>query len=220
MLPSSNTDKDLSMLLYFKPGACSLASRIILTELDRDFDTVSVDTETGTTSDGEDYRSINPKGYVPALKIAPGVVLTENPAILQYLGDLAPGTGYAPKAGTLERVRLQEWLNFTSSELHKAFGPWFNGRRLEGEELARAEALLFRRIDDVDVALSDGRPYILGTTFTVADSYLFVVLNWSNFIGVDLGRWPTVAAFVARISARPAVLKALTAEGLISDEAA
>lgn len=208
------------MLLYFKPGACSLASRIILTEMNRDFDAVSVDTESGITSEGEDYRTINPKGYVPALQIAPGVVLTENPAILQYLGDLAPGAGYTPNAGTLERVRLQEWLNFTSSELHKAFSPWFSGRPFEGEERARAETRLFRRIDDIEAALKDGRPYILGTTFTVADSYLFVVLNWSNFIGVALGRWPVVAAYVTRIAARPAVRKALAAEGLISDEAA
>jgi glutathione S-transferase len=208
------------MLLYFKPGACSLSSRIILTELGLPFEAVQVDTDAGTAENGTDYRAINPKGYVPALEIEPGVVITENPAILQYLADRVPQAGLAPAVGTLDRARLQEWLNFTSSELHKAFSPWFSGRALEADDKVRVEANLARRIGDVEHGLSDGRPYVLGQSFSVADAYLFVVLNWANFIRRDLAAWPNVAAYVARVAARPAVHQALAAEGLIQSEAA
>ncbi|CDZ63585.1 glutathione S-transferase C-terminal domain-containing protein [Neorhizobium galegae] len=208
------------MLLYFKPGACSLSVRIVLMALDLPFESVEVDTQAGKTINGADYRTINPKGYVPALQIEPGIVLTENPAILQHLADLRPQAGLAPAAGTLDRVRLQEWLNFTSSELHKAFGPWFSGRTFEESERSRAELNLARRINDVERGLSDGRRFILGQTFTVADAYLFVVLNWTGFIGFDLVRWPKVAAYVARVALRPVVRAALVAEGLLQQEAA
>lgn len=207
------------MLLYFKPGACSLSSRIVLIELGLPFAAMKVDTDAGTTEDGSDYRAVNPKGYVPALEIAPGTVITENPAILQYLADQAPQAGLAPPAGTIERVRLQEWLSFTSSELHKAFSPWFSGRPMTDADRSRAEANLDRRIGDVERGLSDARAFILGEAFTVADAYLFVVLSWSGFIGVDLARWPTVAAYATRIAARPAVRAALAAEGLLQGEA-
>lgn len=205
------------MLLYFKPGACSLAPRIVLTELGLEFDAIQVDTDAGTTQDGSDYRAVNPKGYVPALAIAPDTILTENPAILQYLADQAPHTALAPQAGTLARARLQEWLNFTSSELHKAFSPWFGGRLLEGEDRIRAEAVLHRRIGDVEQGLSDGRAHILGGTFTIADAYLFVVLSWSHLIGVDPAQWPSVSTYLKRIAARPLVRAALAAEGLLQD---
>jgi glutathione S-transferase len=208
------------MLLYFKPGACSLSSRIILNELGLPFQAVQVDTDAGTTENGADYRAINPKGYVPALEIEPCVVITENPAILQYLADRVPQAGLAPAMGTLDRARLQEWLNFTSSELHKAFSPWFSGRALEADDKVRVEANLARRISDVEHGLSDGRPYVLGQNFSVADAYLFVVLNWANFIRRDLTAWPKVTAYVARVAARPAVHQALAAEGLIQSEAA
>lgn len=207
------------MLLYFKPGACSLSSRIVLIELGLPFAAMKVDTDAGTTEDGSDYRAVNPKGYVPALEIAPGTVITENPAILEYLADQAPQAGLAPPAGTIERVRLQEWLSFTSSELHKAFSPWFSGRPMADADRSRAEANLNRRIGDVERGLSDARSFILGEAFTVADAYLFVVLSWSGFIGVDLARWPTVAAYATRIAARPAVRTALAAEGLLQGEA-
>lgn len=203
------------MQLYFKPGACSLASRITLIELGLPFVGVPVDTAKATTADGADFRRINPKGYVPALEINPGVVITENPAILQYLADLAPERGLAPTAGGLERVRLQEWLAFTSSELHKAFAPWFSGRAMSSEDKARAEAHLGRRLDDVERQLADGRTYLLGEGFTVADAYLFVVLNWTRFIGVSLAPWPYTARFVDQVQARPAVRDALIEEGLI-----
>lgn len=205
------------MLLYFKPAACSLSARIVLLELGLPFEAVKVDTEAGTTQSGQDYRAVNPKGYVPALEIEPGIVITENPAILQYLADRVPQAGLAPATGTLERVRLQEWLNFTASELHKAFGPWFTAHPLEGDEKARAHATLARRIGTVEHGLSDGRAFILGDAFTVADAYLFVVLNWAGFIGLDLARWPQVAGFVARVAARPAVRMAMAAEGLLAD---
>ncbi len=207
------------MLLYFMPGACSLASRIALIELNLPFDTSKVDTKTGQTDRGVDFRTINPKGYVPALEVEPGTIITENPAILQFIADLGEPS-LAPAAGTIERVRLQEWLNFTSSELHKAFSPWFSGRELAGEALERAQEARDRRIGDVEYALSDDRAFILGDSFTVADAYLFVVLSWSGFIGLDLERWPAVAAYVARVRDRPAVRAALVAEGLAPAEAA
>lgn len=207
------------MLLYYVPGACSLASRIALLELDLPFETSKVDTATGQTDRGVDFSTINPKGYVPALEIEPGTVITENPAILQYIADRGQ-PALAPAPGTIARVRLQEWLNFTSSELHKAFSPWFSGLKLSGEALARSESVRDRRIGDVAEALSDDRSFIVGDTFTVADAYLFVVLSWSGFIGLDLARWPVVAAYVERIGARPAVRAALAAEGLAPAEAA
>jgi glutathione S-transferase len=208
------------MRLYFKPGACSMSSRIVLNELDLTFDAVNVDTESGMTEAGADYRSINPKGYVPALELADGAVLTENPAILQFLADAYPEARLAPVHGTFERARLQEWLNFTSSELHKAFGPYFRGQPLEETEKEQVDNRLARRIGDVEYGLSDGRDFILGNSFTVADAYLFVVLNWSNFIGFNLERWPHVAAYVTRIAARPSTRQAMRQEGLVGDEVA
>jgi glutathione S-transferase len=208
------------MRLYFKPGACSMSSRIVLIELDLAFDAVKVDTEAGVTETGADYRSINPKGYVPALELADGAVLTENPAILQFLADSHPEAGLAPAHGPLERARLQEWLNFTSSELHKAFGPYFRGQPLEETEKEQVDSRLARRIGDVEHGLSDGREFILGNSFTVADAYLFVVLNWSSFIGINLQRWPHVAAYASRIAARPSTRQAMRQEGLVADEVA
>jgi glutathione S-transferase len=208
------------MRLYFKPGACSLSSRIVLTELGLPHEAVKVDTDAGLTETGADYRAINPKGYVPALELDGGAVITENPAILQYLADRDPKAGLAPANGTLERAYLQQWLNFISSELHKAFDPYFGGRTPEGVARENADARLARRIGDVERGLADGRSFILGESFTVADAYLFVVLNWSNHVDVDLERWPRVAAFMARMTRRPAVRAAMLREGLIQEAAA
>ena len=202
------------MRLYFKPGACSLASRIVLTELGIPYEAIKVDTDAGTTERGDDYRAINPKGYVPALELDSGEVFTEGAAILQYLADRRPSESLAPAAGTLGRVRLQEWLNFIASELHTAYGPFFSGRKLDADEKQRADAKLARRIDDVERSLSDGRRFTLSEQFNVADAYLYVVLNWSRFIGLDLTRWPRVVAFMSRVGERPAVQAALRAEGL------
>lgn len=208
------------MRLYFKPGACSLSSRIVLTELGLEHEAIKVDTDAGLTEAGMDYRSINPRGYVPALELEGGAVITENPAILQYLADRDPEARLAPAHGTIERAYLQQWLNFTSSELHKAYGPYFSGQALEGAEKDDVDAKLSRRIGDVERALADGRSFILGESFSVADAYLFVVLNWSNFIGLDLARWPHVRGFVSRVAMRPAVRAATLREGLIEEVAA
>jgi len=193
------------MRLYFKRGACSLASRIVLAELGLSYDAVSVDTDAGRTVDGRDYRRINPKGYVPALEIEQGEILTENPAILQFLADRYPSAGLAPEAGSLGRARLQEWLNFISSELHKAFSPFFGVEALTHDQTGRAYATLERRLGDVERLLADNRTYVLGDAFSVADAYLFVVLGWSGAAGVQLDAWPHASAYVERVAARPAV---------------
>ncbi len=206
------------MKLYYLPGACSLSIRIILNELNLPFEGIKVDPRTGKTEAGADYRAINPKGYVPALELDDGTVITENPAILQYLADQHPDAGLAPAPGSFERVRLQEALNFIAAELHKAFSPYFRPG-LEGEEKAKVEAKVERRIGDVEQALADGRPFLLGERFSVADAYLFVVLSWSNVVGVKLDAWPQAAAFVSRIAERPAVHKSLVQEGLIPENA-
>lgn len=206
------------MKLYYLPGACSLSERIVLNELNQPFEGIKVDPRSGKTETGTDYRSINPKGYVPALELDDGSVITENPAILQYLADQHVGAGLAPAAGSMERVRLQEWLNFISAELHKAFSPYF-GPEMSVEEKSKVEDKVKRRIGDVEQALGDGRQFVLGERFSVADAYLFVVLNWSRFAGLTLDAWPKVAAFVARVAQRPAVHKSLVQEGLIQEKA-
>jgi len=200
------------MKLYYSPGACSLSPHIVLREAGLSFDLVKKDLHSQTLEDGSDYRTINPKGYVPALVLDDGQVLTEGPAIVQYLADQVPGKKLAPPAGTLERVRLQEWLNYITSELHKTFSPLFNKQASEDWKAA-ARALLDRRIDYVAKAL-EGRNYLMGDTFTVADCYLFTVLNWAAWVKVDLSRWPGASEYLKRVAARPAVQAALQAEGL------
>ena len=200
------------MKLYYSPGACSLSPHIVLREAGLSFDLVKKDLHSQTREDGSDYRTVNPKGYVPALVLDDGQVLTEGPAIVQYLADQVPGKKLAPPAGTLERVRLQEWLNYITSELHKTFSPLFNKQASEDWKAA-ARALLDRRIDYVAKAL-EGRNYLMGDTFTVADCYLFTVLNWAAWVKVDLSRWPGASEYLKRVAARPAVQAALQAEGL------
>jgi glutathione S-transferase len=219
-LPGNRQQGVFDMRLYFKPGACSLASRIILTELGLPYEAHKVDTESALTEGGVDYRKNNSRGYVPALELESGELLTENPAILQFLADTHPEPALAPAYGTLERARLQEWLNFISSELHKAYSPFFSGRTLEEAERERVHTVLARRIGDAEHRMADGRSYVLGECFSVADAYLFVVLNWSNFIGIDLAAWPHLARYVQRIASRPAVRTALATEGLIVEAAA
>lgn len=203
------------MKLYYKPGACSLASHIVLNEIGADFEIEKVDTAAGRTETGADFAAINPNGYVPVLDLDDGERLTEGAAILQHLADRAPGTGLTPKAGTIDRARVIEHLNFTASELHKAFAPFFGAVKPEGAARAAAEEKLVRRMDHLERQLADGRAYLVGGRFTVADAYAFVVASWANPVGVGLDRWPNVAKYVERIAARPAVVKAMTAEGLI-----
>jgi glutathione S-transferase len=201
------------MKLYYSPGACSLSPHIVLREADLPFELLKKDLHSQTLEDGSDFRVINPKGYVPALILDDGQILTEGPAIVQYLADRVPGKKLAPPAGTMERVRLQEWLNYITSELHKTFSPLFNKKASEDWKAAARE-LLDRRIDYVAKAL-ESRSYLMGDTFTVADCYLFTVLNWAAWVKIDLSRWPSVTEYLKRVAARPAVQAALKAEGLI-----
>ncbi|KPM16584.1 glutathione S-transferase [Citromicrobium sp. JL31] len=202
------------MKLFYKPGACSLASHLILHEIGRSFEIELVDTVSGQTANGNDYRKINPKGYVPALQLDDGQVLTEGPAILQYLADGATTAELAPKIGTFARARMLEQLTFVSSELHKAFGPLFRDDSTEPEKSAAREAVA-KKFDHVEASLADGEKHQMEESFTIADAYLFVVANWANFTGIDLARWPRLSAFVSRVFDRPAAQAAMRAEGLI-----
>jgi len=202
------------MKLFNKPGACSLASHIALQEVGATFDLVEVDTDAGKTKSGLDYKKINPNGYVPSLELDSGEILTEGPAILQYIADQHPQSGLAPNVGTLARTRMQEYLNYTGTELHNAFGPFFSSTATE-EDKAKAGVNVAAKFDYLNDLLDDGRTYLLGDNFSVADSYLFVVSNWSNFVGIDLKAWPNVAAFVERVASRPAAQAAMKTEGLI-----
>lgn len=204
------------MQLYYKPGACSLASHITLHEIGAEFDLQKVDTNAGTTESGADYTAINPNGYVPALALDGGEILTEGPAILQYLADQKPEAGLAPKSGTLERARLQQHLSFVGSELHKAFSPLFAAEQPAGPARDAVVANIGKKFNTFETILSDGRQYLLGDSFTVADAYLFVVSSWTRPTGIDLGQWPNLAAYVGRIASRPAAQAAMRAEGLLN----
>lgn len=201
------------MKLYYMPGACSLASHIALREAGADFTLEKVDPKEKKTERGSDYRAINPKGYVPALALDDGEVLTEGAAILQFIADRNPNAALAPAAGTLARARLQEQLNYVAAELHKAFSPLFNPA-LPDSERAAVKERIGQKLDFIETLLSDGRSYLVGDRFSVADAYLFTVVNWTGHTGIDLERWPHLAAFQQRIAARDTVQAALKAEGL------
>ncbi len=199
------------MKLYYAPGACSLSPHIVLREVGAAFDLDRVDVATKITASGEDYRRVNPNGYVPALRLDEGEVLTEGAAIVQFLADRHGAL--APPAGTLARARLQEQLNFIASELHKAFGPLFDaGASAAAKEAAPAH--VGRRFDHIEHLLDDGRPHLLGVDFSVADAYLFAVGGWAIPTGIGLARWPRLTAFMERVAQRPAVKAAMAAEGL------
>lgn len=199
-----------TMKLYFAPDTCSLSPHIVLQELGLPYELVRVNNRTKRTSAGEDFLAINPKGYVAALKLETGEVLTEGPAIVQYLADLKPEAGLAPAAGTLARVRLQEWLNFITSEVHAGSSPLFN-RALPEEALVIFRDRLFRRLDFIEVNLAS-RDYLVGDGFTVADAYLFTVLGWMKGFSIDLDRWPATAHYMRRIGGRASVQSALARE--------
>ena len=198
------------MKLYYAPDTCSLSPHIVLRELGLPFTLVRVDNKTKRTADGGDFLAVNPKGYVAALQLDDGRVLTEGPAILQYLADLKPEAGLAPVNGSWERARLQEWLNFITSEIHAGPAPLFNAA-LPEEAKAVFREKLFRRLAVIEDALQ-ARDHLLEGGFSVADAYLFTVLGWTRFFAIDLGRWPAIAAYVRRIGARPSVTAALAAE--------
>ena len=198
------------MKLYYRPGACSLSPHIALREADLPFALVLVDEATRRLPDGSDFQRINPKGLVPCLELDGGEALTEGPAIVQYIADLAPHTRLAPAAGTFARVRLQEWLNFITSELHKGFTPLFNKETPEAYRVI-ARRKLDDRLGFADAALARGG-FLLGEDFSVADAYLFVVAGWGRYVGVDLARFESLGRFMQRVAARPAVERALAAE--------
>ena len=200
------------MKLYYAPGVCSLSPHIVAREAGLPLTLVRVDNKSKKTESGEDYRAINPKGYVPLLELDNGVRLTEGPAIVQYLADLAPASKLAPANGTIERYQLQEWLNFITSEVHKQFSPLFDATMPE-EAKEKFRNRLATRFDWIAGQLK-GRDYLMGS-FTAADAYLFVVLGWTKFTGPDLARWPVLQEYVARVAARPHVQEALRAEGLL-----
>lgn len=200
------------MKLYYAPGACSLSPHIVLREAGVPFTAVKVDLRKKTLDNGEDFRRINPKGYVPAVQLDDGMLLTEGPAIVQYIADQAPATRLAPANGTLPRYQMQEWLNFITSELHKQFSPLFDAATPD-EVKAKQREKLGSRLDWISTQLA-GREYLTGAQFTVADAYLFTVLNWTQWTGIDLARWPVLQEYQARVGARPKVREALVAEGL------
>lgn len=198
------------MKLYYAPDTCSLSPHIVLRELALAFELVKVDNRSKRTADGRDFRLINPKGYVAALELDDGQILTEGPAIVQYLADLKPESGLAPPAGSWERVRLQEWLNFISTEIHAGSALLFN-TSLPEDILAIFREKLFRRFDYLQATLAE-KAFLMGPSFSVADAYLFTVLGWCKFFSIELDRWPALMAYRTRINARPAVQAALMAE--------
>ena len=201
------------MKLYFAPGACSLAPHIALREAGLAFELEQVDHRQKKTKDGGDYRAINPKGQVPALRLDDGQILTEAAVIVQYVADQKPAAKLAPPAGGLARYRLQEWLNFIASEMHKEVGALFN-RNASDEWKAQQKETLVPKFEFLAQALA-GRDFLMGDQFTVADGYLYTILRWAKLNKIDLARWPALAAFFQRVEARPAVQAALKAEGLI-----
>ncbi len=201
------------MKLYFSTGACSLAPHIVLREIGVPFELERVNLASKKTESGGDYLEVNPKGYVPTLRLDNGEVLTEVPAVVQYLADSFPERQLAPAAGTMERYRLIEWLNFISTELHKTFSPLFKPNTPE-ETKQTARDTIAVRLDIVEKQLQ-GRDYLTGNQFSVADAYLITVLRWARPINFDLGRWPAVQAYMQRVAERPAVREAMEAEGLL-----
>ncbi len=198
------------MKLYYSPGACSLSPHIVLREAGVDFTLVRVDLKTKQTEHGEDFAAINPKGYVPALLLDSGELITEGPAIVQFIADRHPEAGLAPTPGTVERAQLQGWLNFIATEVHKNFSPLFRQVAPAWQEAARAA--IERQFGYLSRHLAT-QPYLTGR-FSVADAYLFTVLGWPAFLGFDLSPWPELQAYVGRIADRPRVQEALRAEGL------
>ena len=201
------------MKLYYSPGACSLASHIALFEAGIDFESIAAPTKTHKLADGTDFYSINPLGYVPVLELDDGRRLREGPAILQYIADQAPNTGLAPANGTFERYQLQEWLNFIATEVHKSFSPLF-APGTPAETRTAAHERLKNRLHWVNDTLH-GKKFLMGDIFTVADAYLFNVSNWAKFVSLDLSGYTNLLEFRALIAARPTVISAMKAEGLI-----
>lgn len=200
------------MKLYYSPGACSLSPHIVLQELGLPYEPVLASTKTHKLKDGTDFYSINPLGYVPLLELDDGKRLHEGPAIVQYLADQKPEKKLAPANGTWERYKLQEWLTFIGTEVHKNFGALFGPNTDEVKNAARER--IAGRLGYVENELA-GKQFLMGDQFTVADAYLFTVTNWASLTGVDLSGFPNLNQYRERVGARPAVQEAMKAEGLI-----
>jgi len=201
------------MKLYFAPGACSLSPHIVAHEAGQKVDLVQVDLQKKQTKDGSDFWPVNGKGQVPALETDDGYVLTEGPVIVQYLGDKNPGSKVIPAAGTTERYKVLEWLNFITAELHKTFGPMFRPTTPDAYKHISKENV-GNRFKWIDSQLA-GKQYLMGDTFTAADAYLYVMTRWAKRMEMDLAQWPNLKAFNERVEARPKVRDALKAEGLL-----
>lgn len=201
------------MKLYYAPGACSLAPHIALLEAGLPFDTEKVDLKSKTTGSGKSFSDINPKGYVPALTLDDETLLTESASMLQYIADKANGADLAPKAGTMDRYRLSEWLTFISSELHKGIGSMFNPA-MPAEFKPAVIERMHARLGVLDKHLA-GKDYIMGDKFSVADAYAFTIINWTNVMKIDISRHKNIAGFMARVAGWPKVQSAMKAEGLI-----
>ena len=199
--------------LYFSPGACSLSPHIVLRESGLPFELEQVNLQTKKLKSGDDFLEVNAKGQVPVLKLDSGDILTEGPAIVQYIADQKPESGLAPKAGTIQRYHVQEWLNFITSELHKSFTPLFRPNTPE-EYVKISKENLANRFGFLDKELGK-RQYLMGDKFTVPDAYAFTVVGWSRYKDIDLARWPNLKGYMDRVGARPKVQEAMKAEGLI-----
>lgn len=198
------------MKLYLTPGACSLSPHIVAQEAGIPLELKKVDLRTKKVSDGSNYTEINPKGSIPLLQLDDGTKLTEGPAIVQYLADQKPQAGLMPAAGSMDRYRVLEWLNFLTSELHKSFSPLFNPAASEDWKKS-AGAAIQRHFDLLGQHLKDHQ-FLVGGRFSVADAYLFTILGWTKYVGIDLAKWPALQAYAERIGARPKVQAALQAE--------
>jgi glutathione S-transferase len=200
------------MKLYYAPGACSLSPHIVAREAGIDLELEKVDTKSHTYNGGSDFYKVNPKGYVPALEIGAGEVLTEGPAIVQYLGDQKPQSGIVPPAGSSERYRLQEMLGYINSEIHKTYSPLFG--KPSDEVAHERREYLKKRYAYLEGVLAT-QQYLVGNKFSAADAYLFTVTNWSKYVNLDLSGYPNLQEFQKRVAARPAVQQAMKEEGLV-----
>ena len=200
------------MKLYYAPGACSMAPHIVANEAGQKVELVKVDIPNKKTAAGDDYWKVNFKGYVPTLQLDNGEMLTEVGVICQYLADQKPESGLAPKAGTIERYRLMEWLNFVATEVHKQLGALFNPKYTPEMKEVQV-AVIGRRLKPLEAALA-GKQYLMGDKFSAADAYLFTVLRWTKPLQIDLGQWPNIKAYFERVGKRSKVMETLAAEGL------
>jgi glutathione S-transferase len=206
----------MALKLFYSSGACSLSPHIVLREAGYDFSLEKVDLKTKKTETGADFTAICDKGYVPALQLEDGTVLTEGAAIVQHLADSKPGSKLSPPVGSSERAQFVSWLVYIATELHKGFSPLFH--KVNDGAVEAAKSKLLTRLDYVAKKL-EGREFLVGSHFTAADAYLYTILNWCNYQNIDLAKWPSLDAYVKRIAARPAVQAALEAEGLLKKAA-